>query len=77
MSYIHMHDRVTFQVPKLKEPRSLYCVPRTVIPPKWPVGIDVICPPPVFTIKHQPPPFTEEFYKRPSGHSMLFCNVLL
>ena len=57
------------QVPKLKEPRSLYCVPRDVVMPRWPVGIDTVCPKPDLTHNNTPPPFNEEFYKRPSGAS--------
>ncbi|XP_063683114.1 cytosolic carboxypeptidase 2-like isoform X42 [Bolinopsis microptera] len=58
------------KVPKLKEPRSLYCVPRDVVMPRWPVGIDTVCPQPDLTHNNTPPPFNEEFYKRPSGANL-------
>ncbi|XP_063683074.1 cytosolic carboxypeptidase 2-like isoform X5 [Bolinopsis microptera] len=58
------------RVPKLKEPRSLYCVPRDVVMPRWPVGIDTVCPQPDLTHNNTPPPFNEEFYKRPSGANL-------
>ncbi|KAL5269571.1 hypothetical protein ACHWQZ_G003164 [Mnemiopsis leidyi] len=58
------------RVPKLKEPRSLYCVPRDVVLPRWPVGIDTVCPKPDLSHNHTPPPFNEEFYKRPSGANL-------
>ncbi|KAL5269596.1 hypothetical protein ACHWQZ_G003164 [Mnemiopsis leidyi] len=61
---------LTNTVPKLKEPRSLYCVPRDVVLPRWPVGIDTVCPKPDLSHNHTPPPFNEEFYKRPSGANL-------